>query len=41
MAIDYQNQHCTMQQLAGDGRMKTHRAQEGMYAREWKDCSVG
>lgn len=41
MGIKYQNQCCTTQQLAEDGRMITHRAQEGLYAEGWKDCSVG
>lgn len=41
MGIDYQNQHCTTQQLAGYGRMIMHRAQEGMYTEKWKDCSMG
>lgn len=38
---EYQNEHHTMQQLAGNGTMITHRAQEAMYAKEWKDCSMG
>lgn len=40
MGIDCQNQHCTEQQLAGNGRMITHRAQEGTYAKEYA-CKEG